>query len=104
MNRSFLLASLMTAVAATAVHAADPENGKHVAEQWCISCHSPGSPGGAGLAVPFAVLVKKYRTEEIAAVWTRRHGSMPQIELKPRQQDDLLAYIAALRDAEGRAR
>jgi len=99
-----LISGLLIVLSGSATHAADLENGKRVAEQWCISCHAPGSPGGAGLASPFAVLVNKYRIEEIVAAWTRNHGSMPKIELRPRQEDNLLAYIQSLKKADERSR
>ncbi len=86
----------MTLAAGTA-QAADIESGKLVAERWCISCHSPGTLGGAGIALPFTQLLQSRSPEAIAAYWQKPHGSMRQIELKPQQFEDLTAYIRSLK-------
>lgn len=79
-------------------HAADPAEGRRLAEQWCANCHriAPDGPGPQSDAVPsFAsIATLPGRTEGgIAAFLRTPHATMPDHGLTLRQAEDLAAYI-----------
>lgn len=82
--------------------AADPVEGRRLAEQWCANCHriAAGGPGPASDAVPSfqAIAGRPGRAEEGIATFLRQpHASMPDHGLTLRQAQDLAAYVTSQR-------
>ncbi|PWS34710.1 cytochrome C552 [Falsiroseomonas bella] len=83
-----------------AAQAADPAEGRRLAEQWCASCHliARGGPGPVTDAVPafHVIAARPGRTEEAIATFLRTpHAGMPDHGLTLRQAQDLAAYVKA---------
>jgi mono/diheme cytochrome c family protein len=83
-----------------AARAADPAEGRRLAERWCANCHliAPGGPGPATDAVPSfqAIARRPGRTEEGIATFLRTpHAGMPDFGLTLDQAQDLAAYLKA---------
>jgi mono/diheme cytochrome c family protein len=83
-----------------AVQAADPAEGRRLAEQWCANCHqiARGGPGPVTDAVPGfqAIAERPGRTEDAIATFLRTpHAGMPDHGLTLRQAQDLAAFVKA---------
>jgi mono/diheme cytochrome c family protein len=83
-----------------AAQAADPEEGRRLAAQWCANCHliARGGPGPVTDAVPaFHVIAgRPGRTEDAIATFLRTpHAGMPDHGLTLRQAQDLAAFVKA---------
>lgn len=96
-------------LAATAQHgfaatAADIENGRRLAKQWCASCHvvSPDQESATTEAPPFEAVAKSSpaELEKLDVFLTAPHGPMPPISLSRTEIRDLVAYISSLRDSD----
>ncbi len=77
--------------------AADPAEGRRIAERWCAACHvvsSEQSRGSEG-APPFSELAGRidFRSRPLAEVLAGPHPSMPNMQLGRSEADDLTAYI-----------
>lgn len=96
-----VLAMLVALAPATAL-AADPSEGRRMAEQWCAACHriSPTGPGPASDAVPaFATIATRPGRDEgsISTFLRVPHSGMPDLGLTLRQAQDLAAYVMSQR-------
>jgi mono/diheme cytochrome c family protein len=93
---------MLVAFAPAAALAADPAEGRRMAEQWCAACHrvSPTGPGPASDAVPaFATIATRPGRDEAAISTFLRvpHSGMPDLGLTLRQTQDLAAYVMSQR-------
>lgn len=89
----------------SAVHAADTENGRRIADRWCTSCHvvsgrgsTSNAPGGTD-AVP--TLASIARDPARGPNWLRQwltspHPPMPDLSLSRAEIDDVVAYLQTL--------
>lgn len=92
--------AVLAVAAPLGARAADPAEGRRLAEQWCANCHriAPGGPGPASDAAPaFATIAARPgRTEAGIATFLRTpHSGMPDHGLTLRQAQDLAAYVLA---------
>jgi cytochrome c len=84
---------------ASAVLAADADNGKRVAEMRCVTCHivAPGQRRDVSDAPPFEVIARKFATspETLAFSLLDPHPRM-NVPLTRREAQDIAAYINTL--------
>jgi mono/diheme cytochrome c family protein len=89
----------------TASRAADPpadgERGQLMARTWCAHCHAVerGDTQQRADGVPsFVALANdpQQTPERLRAFLARPHGRMPDLNLSPRDRDDLIAYLHSL--------
>jgi mono/diheme cytochrome c family protein len=88
-----LLTAAFLLVAAPALAAGDPVEGRAIAQRWCVSCH------GASDAVPplESAVNRSGRTTDTLHAWlTDPHPPMPDLSLSRVDIDDLVAYLATL--------
>jgi mono/diheme cytochrome c family protein len=88
--------------AATSAFAADPTNGRRLAERWCEACHvvTPAQVRTTiDQAPPFATIAKTpdFDAAKIALFLLNPHPKMPDMGLSRSDAADLAAYIAALK-------
>jgi mono/diheme cytochrome c family protein len=89
-------------VAATPAFAADPSNGRRLAERWCEACHvvKPTQVRAAtDQAPPFATIAKMPDVDaaKIAFFLLEPHPKMPDMGLSRSEAADLAAYIVSLK-------
>jgi mono/diheme cytochrome c family protein len=89
-------------VAATPAFAADPTNGRRLAERWCEACHvvTPTQVRAAtDQAPPFATIAKTpdFDAAKIALFLLDPHPKMPDMALSRSEAADLAAYIVSLK-------
>ena len=83
--------------------AADPENGRLLAEENCAECHDIGPGGASKLHPPSFAAIAGYRSEDqilARILFPSLHASMPAwVNWISRDEiDDLVAYIRSLED------
>jgi mono/diheme cytochrome c family protein len=96
----FRLCSILAAtLAASAALAADPDNGRRVAEMRCVTCHivSPTPRRDVSDAPPFEVIARKFAPspETLAFSLLDPHPRM-NVMLTRREAQDIAAYINTL--------
>lgn len=102
-SRFFGLAAVLCIAVAltTPSDAADAENGKRLAQRWCVSCHivDAGQKSATTDAPPFAVVAKKpeFNVGALAVFLLDPHPKMPDIGLSRVSAADLAAFIASQR-------
>ena len=101
MKRLLQLAALMAiSVMGIPTHAADPANGKRVAERWCASCHVVSrEQRQAGAAAPtFSSIGQLPGFDQGRLAWflLDPHPIMPNMSLTRTEASDIAAYIASL--------
>jgi mono/diheme cytochrome c family protein len=89
-------------VAAAPAFAADPGNGRRLAERWCQACHvvTPTQVRAAtDQAPPFATIAKTPGLDaaKIALFLLDPHPKMPDMGLSRSEAADLAAYIVSLK-------
>ena len=99
--KSFRIPILMAACMVLApAHAADPANGKRLAEQWCASCHlvSPGQARGSPGAPAFDTIARQpgFNAGQLALFLLDPHPAMPNMGLTRTEATDLAGYIQSL--------
>ncbi len=87
---------------AVAQEIGDIENGRHLAETWCSSCHLIGPSAASGTSngvPPFAVIARMKSTTilSLRAFLQTPHARMPDLHLTRDEVDDLASYILSLR-------
>lgn len=90
-----------TAVAAAQDVRGNIRNGRHLAEQWCGSCHrmsTVDAPGKRGVAT-FVEVARLPSTTALSlrAFLHTSHADMPNIQLSSADADDLIAFILSLK-------
>jgi mono/diheme cytochrome c family protein len=96
---SFSLVLAASLVASVAL-AADPDNGKRIAERWCVSCHviAPDQKTASADAPPFESIAKipGFEAEALVFFLLEPHPKMPSMLLTRKDANDLAAYIGNL--------
>ena len=91
--------ALPALLGATAALAADPGNGRRVAETRCTTCHRVGTdrPREVADAPPFEVIAQKYAVDpgRLAFSILEPHPRM-SVALTRREAEDVAAYINTL--------
>jgi mono/diheme cytochrome c family protein len=89
-------------IAVNSAFAADPSNGRRLAERWCEACHvvTPTQVRAAtDQAPPFATIAKMpdFDAAKIALFLLDPHPKMPNMALSRSEAADLAAYIVSLK-------
>jgi mono/diheme cytochrome c family protein len=91
---------LIALAAATAAHAADPDNGKVLAHRWCATCHvvAPDQRAASADVPSFATIARTpgFNEARLAFFLLEPHPKMPNLSLTRREAADIAAYIATL--------
>lgn len=91
---------LLVAVSSVSAGAADPAQGRLLANQWCTSCHVV-EPNGPAVEVgpPFAIVANDpTMTPERLRGWLAApHPPMPDLSLSRLEIDAITSYIESLR-------
>jgi mono/diheme cytochrome c family protein len=112
--KTFALAMMSLALSACAapkpVAAApvDPiEHGRQIAERNCASCHAIGERGASRnpLSPPFRELSRNYPLTALEEAFAEGilvgHPDMPEFQLTPRQNEDLLKFLQSIQERQG---
>jgi mono/diheme cytochrome c family protein len=96
-----LVAGCMLAAFGPAL-AADPGQGKAIAERWCNSCHvveAGQKKAATDQAPPFASIAKKpdFGAARLALLLLAPHPNMPKLALSQTEIADLAGYILTLK-------
>jgi len=95
-----LVAALLTLAPA---RAADPSEGRDLAERWCASCHAiaPGQASDEQAPTFVSVVQDRGRSDEWIRTWlSTPHDVMPDLALTRDEIAALVAYFDSLRTAE----
>jgi mono/diheme cytochrome c family protein len=102
MRRAFVaLLALANAFAVSGeALAADPAEGRALAERWCAQCHAVAAdqPAAADAAPTFPELARARSDEQLAGWMAAPHPPMPDPGLSRAQTAALTAWIASLRN------
>jgi len=73
--------------------------GQSLVEAWCLTCHGVGVRGGSGINLDFAAIAGMPSTTELAlrVFLQSNHRNMPNIIVKGRDLDDIVAFIMSLK-------
>jgi mono/diheme cytochrome c family protein len=102
-----LIAALLvsTSLAGTSAHAADPANGKRLAERWCASCHVVSADQArANVDAPaFATMGRKadFDAGRMALFLLAPHPPMPNMSLTRNEAIDIASYIRSVGRSSG---
>lgn len=99
---------MVTAVVIAASHfgparAADPAEGRALAERWCASCHeiAPGQAGSDQVPSFETIVRRDGRSAEWIRTWlSTPHDFMPDLTLTREEIAHLVAYFDTLRPGE----
>lgn len=79
----------------------DPvSRGRGLADAWCMTCHRVGSAGGGGgHDLDFVAIANMHATTELSlrVFLQSSHRDMPNIVLRGKDLDDLVAFIMSLK-------
>jgi mono/diheme cytochrome c family protein len=82
-------------------HAADADNGKRLAERWCVSCHvvDTAQKSATTEAPPFSVIAGRPNLDAgaLALFLLHPHPKMPDMGLSRDAAADVAAFIASQR-------
>ena len=106
-KRSLIVISIALAPSVQAQETGDTKAGLEYAEAVCAECHAvkKGQRASPHERAPAFELVANARgmTEMALRVWFQSpHPSMPNLVLRDKTADDLIAYITSLRQQSGR--
>ena len=94
---TFVVASVLS----TGLSAADIQQGRTLAKQWCSNCHviEADQAAGGDSAPTFGAIAETAaeRTDDLRAWLADPHPPMPNLNLTRVEIDDLLAYIESLK-------
>lgn len=80
----------------------DPEMGRQIAEEYCVSCHDIGAEGAFRQSPPSfaAIAVYRSRPQIKMRILAPEHGAMPDYSdyMIGNNIDDMVAYIASLEE------
>ena len=98
----FLLAASFMLLAQQPALAADPSNGKSIAERWCSSCHlveHEQKTATTDQAPPFASIANRpeFSASRLALLLLAPHPNMPGLALSQPEIADLADYILTLK-------
>jgi mono/diheme cytochrome c family protein len=97
--QAFCLAvALMLFGGAAVALAQNAENGRRLAERWCVECHAIEA-GKPGKAVSFATIAAKdgVTSEMIASFLRLPHATMPNLPLTRTDPQDIAAFIMGMK-------
>ena len=87
-------------VAAAQEMPGDPEMGRQIAEEYCVSCHDIGVEGAFKQSPPSfaAIAIYRSRPQIKMRILAPEHGAMPDYSdyMIGNNVDDMVAYIASL--------
>jgi mono/diheme cytochrome c family protein len=98
----FVLAAGCLVLVQGPVFAADANQGKAIAERWCVSCHvvKPGQKSAVtDQAPPFASLAGRpdFSADRLAFLLLKPHPNMPPLALSRIEVSNLADYIQTLK-------
>lgn len=89
------------ALGSPASRAADPDNGKTLANRWCSGCHvvQPSQTLATDQAPPFASLARMpdFNESRLAIFLLKPHPNMPSLSLSRAEVADIADYITTLK-------
>lgn len=99
---SFIVAmSACSGIVLGPASAADAENGKRLAERWCVACHAVSATQTSSTteAPPFSATASKpdFNASALALFLLHPHPKMPDMGLSRDAAADLAAFIARQR-------
>jgi mono/diheme cytochrome c family protein len=73
--------------------------GQSLVQAWCLACHGVGRRGGSGLDLDFVAIAGMPSTTELSlrVFLQSNHRDMPNIIVKGRDLDDIVAFIMSLK-------
>jgi mono/diheme cytochrome c family protein len=100
MLRKFSLLTILVS-GLTPAYAADPEQGKTIADRWCSSCHvveHEQKAAATDQAPPFVTIGKtpNFNADKLALLLLKPHPNMPKLELSRSEVADLAEYIRTM--------
>ena len=99
-KRVLSVALIMGSLTLHAAHAADPANGRRLAELWCTSCHiaSPDQPRGSADAPAFSAIGRQpgFNAGQLTLFLLDPHPAMPNMGLTRTEAIDIASYIQSL--------
>jgi mono/diheme cytochrome c family protein len=92
------IACIAGAVVLASAAAADPRQGKVLAQRRCANCHVVASGQANGYAMPFPTVARQqgFGAEKLAFFLLEPHPKTPGMGLGRREVTDLADYIATL--------
>ncbi len=98
---AFALTLMIIGGAGGTLLAADADNGRTLAERWCVGCHvvSGEQNKGTDIAPSFASIAERsdFNEEKLAFFLLEPHPKMPSMALSRVEAKNLSAYIAEQR-------
>ena len=97
--RMMMLALSAVLLAAAPASAADPAQGRQLAQQWCANCHViGGAETGRDTAPALPAIAHRYgQDQNWLRTWlTAPHPPMPDLHLSRQEIDDIVAYLSSL--------
>ena len=99
-----VLAPALFAASSFAQTASETATGRQLAIRMCADCHRVTAQQAAprGTAPSFAAIANLTSTTQMAlhAFLSTPHANMPNLVLKPQEQNEVIAYILSLRNGE----
>ncbi|MBB5048917.1 mono/diheme cytochrome c family protein [Rhodopseudomonas rhenobacensis] len=94
----FAMTLMIVGCAGGPLLAADAENGRTLAERWCVGCHvvSDQQSKGTDIAPSFASIAERtdFNEEKLAFFLLEPHPKMPSMALSRIEAKNLSAFIA----------
>lgn len=98
--KTHILVLIAASLACTSAQAADPANGKRLAERWCASCHvvSPAQTRANTDVPTFATIGRQadFDAGRMVLFLLDPHPPMPNMSLTRNEAIDLAAYIRSV--------
>lgn len=99
--RQLFLIAVISGMMSGVLQAADAENGKRLAERWCVACHAVSAEQKLSTteAPPFSTVASKpsFNPSALALFLLHPHPKMPNMSLSRDEAADLAAYIGRQR-------
>lgn len=103
LNAGLIALVLVGTLMPAAALAADPAEGRALAERWCASCHAvaPGEASNERAPAFESIVNENGRSDEWISTWlSTPHGMMPDLALTRQEIAALVAYFDSLRKAQ----
>jgi mono/diheme cytochrome c family protein len=101
MRSSKSCVAVALALFAGSAFAQDLENGRRLAERWCVECHAIGTPTAkTGRIISFAAIAQRpdITSEMIASFLLMPHATMPNLPLSHKDAQDIAAFIMKMKN------
>jgi mono/diheme cytochrome c family protein len=92
MRSSTIRLALALAPFAAGAFAQDVDNGRRLAERWCVECHAiDSSAARTSRVIPFAAIAKKpgINAEMIASFLLMPHAAMPNLPMSRKDVEEI---------------